>query len=130
MERTFEALLKLTKGLDEEEQRAVREEMDENSLALFDLLTKDGISKKERERVKQVARELLTKVQAEVDRIHDWRERQASRDTVRMSIHDFLYADDTGLSVDIYAEEEVEAMTERVFRHVFQSMPESLHCTH
>ncbi|MBF0435749.1 MAG: type I restriction endonuclease subunit R [Magnetococcales bacterium] len=126
IERTFEELLKFTACLDEEEQRAVREGLDEASLALFDLLAKPDISKKERERVKQVARELLAKVRAEVERIHDWRERQATRDAVRQEIHDFLYADDTGLPVDSYAEEEVEAMTERIFHHVFQSMPEPL----
>lgn len=126
IERTFEALLKLTEGLDKEEQRAVREGLDENSLALFDLLAKPDISKAERKRVKKVARELLVKVQAEVDRIHDWRERQTTRDAVRVSIHDFLYADDTGLPVDSYAEDEVEAKSEMVFRHVFQSMPEPL----
>lgn len=126
VERTFEALLKLAEGLDEEAQRAVREGLDENALALFDLLAKPDISKRERERVKQVAQELLAKVQAKVARIHDWRERQVSRDAVRVSIHDFLYADETGLPVYSYAEEEVEAMTELVFRHVFQSMPEPL----
>ncbi|MBF0401527.1 MAG: type I restriction endonuclease subunit R [Magnetococcales bacterium] len=126
VERTFEELLKLSEILDEEEQRAVREGLDEASLALFDLLAKPDISKKERERVKQVAQELLAKVRAEVERIHDWRERQVSRDAVRVSIHNFLYADDTGLPVDSYGEDEVEDMTERVFRHVFQSMPEPL----
>ncbi|MEO5362429.1 MAG: hypothetical protein H7838_02205 [Magnetococcus sp. DMHC-8] len=41
-------------------------------------------------------------------------------------IHDFLYADDTGLPVDSYGEDEVKAMTEQVFLHIFQSMPEPL----
>jgi type I restriction enzyme, R subunit len=126
IEKTFEALLKLSEGLDEEEQRAVREGLDENSLALFDLLAKPDISKTERERVKKVARELLVKVQAEVDRIHDWRERQSTRDAVRVSIHDFLYADATGLPIDSYDVGDVEAKTEMIFRHVFQSMPEPL----
>lgn len=57
--------------------------MDEDSLALFDLLAKPGMTKADRERIKQVAGELMAKVRAEVARIYDWRERQATRDAMR-----------------------------------------------
>ena len=40
IEKTFEALLKFVQDLDEEESRAVREGLDEESLAIFDLLKK------------------------------------------------------------------------------------------
>ena len=41
IEQTFAALLTLVQGLDEEESRALREGLDEESLAIFDLLRKD-----------------------------------------------------------------------------------------
>jgi len=42
---------------------------------------------------------------------------------VRLSIHDFLYSDDTGLPVDAYAEDEVGPLAGEVFRHVFRVYP-------
>jgi type I restriction enzyme R subunit len=46
IEKTFEALLKLVKDLDEEENRAMREGLDEESLAIFDLLKKPDLTSK------------------------------------------------------------------------------------
>ena len=43
IERIFEALLKLVQSLDEEESRAVREGLDEETLAIFDLLKKKDL---------------------------------------------------------------------------------------
>lgn len=45
IERTFEELLKFFEELEEEESRAVREELDEESLAIFDLLKKPDLDK-------------------------------------------------------------------------------------
>lgn len=44
IEKTFEALFKLVQELDEEESRALREGLDEESLAIFDLLRKPGLN--------------------------------------------------------------------------------------
>ena len=55
IERTFEALLKLVQELDEEESRAIREGLDEESLAIFDLLKKPDLSGAEIRRIKQTA---------------------------------------------------------------------------
>src|SRR5690606_41147411 len=40
IEKTFEALLKLNEELSHEEKRAIREGLDEESLVLFDLLSR------------------------------------------------------------------------------------------
>ncbi|MBF0613440.1 MAG: DUF3387 domain-containing protein, partial [Magnetococcales bacterium] len=117
---------RLNEALDEESQRAVREGLDEESLAMFDLLAKPNISTTERDQVKQVAKQLLTRVQDEVARIHDWRKLPRNRDSVRGIIHDILFADPTGLPVDCYDEDEVNHRTDLAFRHVFQFMPEPL----
>jgi type I restriction enzyme R subunit len=59
IERTFEELLKFVESLDNEEERAVREGLDEESLAIFDLLKKPALSKNDIKKVKTVALELL-----------------------------------------------------------------------
>ena len=65
IERTFEALLKLAASLSEEEKRAVKEGLDEESLALFDLLLKPELSKQDIKRIKKVAEGLYKTLQAE-----------------------------------------------------------------
>ena len=123
IERTFEALLKLVEELDEEESRAVREGLDEESLAIFDLLTKPDLSAPDVKRIKQMAVALLETLKAEKLRVDQWREKEAARDAVRVTIRDFLWSDETGLPSDDYSEAEVTAKAEDVFRHVFRAYP-------
>ena len=93
IERTFEALLELVRELDEEENRAVREGLDEESLAIFDLLKKPDLSAGEIARIKKVAVSLLEKLKAEKLQVDQWREKEATRDSVRVAIRDFLWSD-------------------------------------
>ncbi len=123
IEQTFEELLDLVQDLDQEESRAAREGLDEESLAIFDLLQKPNRSAPERERIKQVAVELLKTLKAEKLRVSQWRDKQATRDAVRVAIYDFLWRDNTGLPSDDYSEAEVGTKTDDVFRHVFRTYP-------
>jgi type I restriction enzyme, R subunit len=123
IEKTFEALLKLIEGLDEEESRAVREGLDEESLAIFDLLRKPELTPDETKSIKSVAVDLLEKVKSRIGDIDNWQEREATRDAVRLVIRDYLWSDDTGLPVDTYTEGDVDARTDDVFRHVFRVYP-------
>ncbi len=123
IERTFEALIKLVEELDEEESRAVREGLDEESLAIFDLLKKPDLSAPEVKRIKQVAVALLQTLKAEKLRVDQWRDKEATRAAVRVTIQDFLWSDETGLPSDDYSEAEVTARAEDVFRHVFRAYP-------
>ena len=123
IEKTFEALFKLEQELDEEEHRAVREGLDEESLAIFDLLKKPDLSPAEIRRIKSVAVELLAKLKAEKLKVDHWRDKEATRDAVRLAIRDFLWSDTTGLPVDNYSEEDVVQRAEDVFRHVFRAYP-------
>ena len=60
----FEALKKLIAEMEEEERRAAREELTEEELAIFDLLTKPEpkLTKAQEAEVKKVARDLLMKL--------------------------------------------------------------------
>ena len=64
IEKTFEALLRFVDELDEEESRAMREGLDEESLAVFDLLTKQDLSPSDIKRIKTVAVELLERLKS------------------------------------------------------------------
>ncbi len=123
IEQTFEALLKFFKNLDTEEKRYMREGLDEENLAIFDLLRKPELSATETKRVKQVAMELLKTLKKEKLKIDHWRDKESSRDAVKTAIGDFLWSDKTGLPISVYSEDEVNTKTEDVFRHVYRVYP-------
>ena len=74
-------------------------------------------------RIKQVAVELLKTLKAGKLRVNQWRDKEATRDAVRVAIRDFRWSDDTGLPADDYSEAEVGTKTDDVFRHVFRVYP-------
>ena len=123
IERTFEALLKFVQELDQEESRAVREGLDEESLAVFDLLRKPDLSAQDIKRIKTIAVELLQTLKAEKLRVDQWRDKEATRDAVKVTIHDFLYSDETGLPTGAYSDGEVTFRSDEIFQHVFRAYP-------
>lgn len=122
IEKTFEDLLRLDQQLDEEERRAVREGLDDESLAVFDLLKKPDLSAKEIKRIKAVAARLLEVLKTEKLRVDHWRDKEATRDSVRLAIRDFLWDDKTGLP-ETFADDDVEEKVEDVFRHIYRAYP-------
>ena len=64
IEELFEELVKLSRNLNEEQQRHVRENMTEEQLVIFDILTRPApeLSAGERTELKKVARELLGRI--------------------------------------------------------------------
>lgn len=99
IEKTFEALLKLNADLTHEEKRAMREEMDEESLVLFDLLSKPDLQAKEIVRIKKVAVKLLSTLKAERLKVANWQQKESMRNAVKQQIFGFLYDEKTGLPV-------------------------------
>jgi type I restriction enzyme, R subunit len=108
--------------LDEESTRAMREGLDEETLALFDLLKKPELDKKDIESIKKVAIELEAILRQKKKEIDDWRAKEQTRDEMRQAIRDFLYSDLTGLP-ESYDEPEVEAKAEAVFAHMYRASP-------
>ena len=114
--------MRLVGDLDVELTRAMREGLDEETLALFDLLKKPDLDKKDIERIKKVAVELLAILKRKKQEIDDWRAKEQTRDEMRQAIHDFLYSDATGLP-ETYGEDEISAKTQAVFAHVYRAYP-------
>ncbi len=87
----FEDLLALLRDLSEEDCRAVRENLSEEELAVFDILTKPdlALTDDERDTVKRIARELLDRVQHEIEAI-DWQRNPHTRAAVQSAIRTIL----------------------------------------
>jgi type I restriction enzyme, R subunit len=84
-------LVSFAQDLNEEQQRGIAENLNDEELALFDLLTRPDpkLSRSEREQVKLVAHELLDTLKAEM-LVLDWRKRQQSRAAVQLTIGKML----------------------------------------
>ena len=108
--------------MSDEEGRALREGLDEESLAVFDLLRKPDLGPGDIKRIKAVAVALLETLKAEKLRINHWCDKEATRDAVRLTIRDYLWSEKTGLP-EVYSELEVRERTEAVFVHVFRAYP-------
>lgn len=123
IEATFDALLEFVQELDEESRRALREGLDEETLVIYDLLYKPDLTAADMQRIKEVAVELLAALKVEKLRIDHWRDKEATRDAVRIAIHNFLWSDATGLPFPSYDEIEVAEKTTAVFQHVYRAYP-------
>lgn len=117
-EQYFQMLLDLLDDLKEEEQRAMRENLSEEELALFDLLQSapaPELTDEERESVKDGARELLDTLKNEKFVI-DWREKQQARSAVQVAIEKVL---DNYLPHS-YETEVYEKKVNTVYEHVYE----------
>ncbi|PYI88613.1 MAG: deoxyribonuclease HsdR, partial [Verrucomicrobia bacterium] len=92
LEQLFDELVKLSRNLSEEQQRHVRENMTEEELVIFDILTRPApeLSTEERTEVKKVARELLTRLKQLL--VLNWRQKSAARSQLKLTIEDGLDA--------------------------------------
>jgi type I restriction enzyme R subunit len=117
-EEFFQQLVAFAQSLNEEEQRGVGEQLNEEELALFDLLTRPQIelSDADRDKVKSTARELLATLKAG-RLVLDWRKRQQARAEVQVTIEKLL---DQGLP-RAYTPELFEQKTTAVFQHVYDA---------
>lgn len=118
VEKTFKDLNEfMQKDLTPEVERATREGLDEETLAIYDLLKKPKLTKKEQESVKEVAKELLAKLKEEKLKIDRWRESLRIRAQVKTLIIDKLY----WLPETSYPEEELEKKSKSVYQHVYKN---------
>ncbi len=115
VEAIFEELLKFAKKLNEEEQRHVREQMTEEELAIFDILTKPrvDISAKEEKQVKKVAKDMLQTLKAKA-LVLDWRKRQQTRAAVRLCIEEWL-----DKLPPVYTSAIYQTKCDAVYQHVY-----------
>jgi len=123
IEATFEALLKFVQELDEEESRAVREGLDEETLAIYDLLVKPDLKPQEIQKIKKVAQGLLKTLKGKLKDMYKFQDKEPTRDAVKVLIRNFLWDEKTGLPVENYSQNDVYKKAEAVFYHVFRAYP-------
>lgn len=94
VETFFRNLTEFAKALSKEEQRSIQENLSEEELAIFDLLTKPRmeLTAQEIKQVKQAAKDLLQTLRRE-KLVLDWRKQQETRAGVRVAIEEILDRD-------------------------------------
>jgi type I restriction enzyme, R subunit len=114
----FDKLIVLAQELSVEEQRTIAEQLSEEELAVFDLLTRPNmaLSEKEKDQVKKAARSLLETLKRE-RLVLDWRKKQQERARVLTTIKNIL---DSGLP-RIYTKELYEQKCDEVYQHIYDS---------
>lgn len=120
IEELFQELLKLSRNLSDEQQRHIRENMTEEELVIFDILTRPApeLSAEERAEVKKVARELLSRLKSLL--VLNWRQKSSARSQLKLAIEDVL---DTGLP-RAYDKPLYEQKCSALFEHIYESYPE------
>jgi type I restriction enzyme R subunit len=119
IEQLFEELLKLSNSLDAEQERHVRENMSEEELVIFDILTRPApeLTTAERDEVKKVARDLLSRLKGLL--VLNWRQKAAARSTLKLAIEDTLDTLPAAYDRPLFAQK-----CSALFEHVYESYPE------
>jgi len=113
----FEELVALAKELSKEDARAIKENLMEEELAIFDLLLKENLNPNQVEQVKKVAQELLAKLKTEKF-VLDWKRKEETRADVKITIRDMLY---DNLPEPAYSEQDCEDRTQKVYFHIYDN---------
>ena len=113
----FEQLIALANELVEEGYRAVTEQLSEEELAVFDLLTQPEINltQAEKEEVKAISKELLIKLKQE-KLFLDWRNTQQARAGVKVTINRTLE-----ILPECYTDVMYDQKREAVYQHIYDS---------
>ncbi|MYA70960.1 type I restriction endonuclease subunit R [Candidatus Poribacteria bacterium] len=114
----FEKLFDFVNDLNEEDQRASTEELSEEELAVFDLLTQrePHLTAPERNEVKDAVKEMLETLKRENLGL-DWRKHTQTRAQVRLAVGNIL---DKGLPQP-YTPELFNQKSEAVYQHIYDS---------
>ena len=118
--RAFENLSNFIKDLNIEDARAIREELDQESLAIFDLLRSGKeLTPSEIKEVKKVSVDILAKLKAEKLQIERWRESSQITAQVKTAIFDTLQ----WLPQTSYSDQDVSEKTIHVYQHIYTNYP-------
>jgi type I restriction enzyme R subunit len=118
--KAFEKLYEFVEQLNEEEARALRENLDEETLAIFDLLRSGKtLVGEELKDVKKVAADTLSKLKKEKLTIYRWRESLQITAQVKTLIYDSLQY----LPQQTYSDNEVAEKSDLVYQHIYTVYP-------
>ncbi len=120
IEKTFMALIDLSKSLDQEEKRFVREGFtDDEQLTIYDLLFKENISKSDIDKLKKVSVDLLVMIKNRIASLHNWREKATTTAIIGQLIHDTLYQE----LPEAYDISEIEPYSKKLYEYIYERYP-------
>ena len=111
----FNRLKDFAGELNEEDKRGISENLTEEELAIFDLLYKPDLTKKEKDKVRLVSKTILEKLKRE-KLVLEWRKRQQTRADVLLTIEMTLEE-----LPDSYAKPVYQEKCNLVYQHVYDS---------
>lgn len=111
----FDALTDFLNNLSKKDGRGMREGLDKEMRALFDLLKKNTLTDKQRNEVKNVAKQTLETLKAEKIKVERWRESTQLRAQVKTTIYYTLQ----WLLQEVYSEIEDDKKMNVVYQHIF-----------
>lgn len=117
IEETFAKVVMLVAEMDEELKRHVCEGLSEEELTLFDMLLKDNISKVDREKLKQVSKELLTALKGHLAMIPIWTKNAATQADVEILILNKLCS---SLPRPLFTDDDASALAKKLYDLVWQ----------
>jgi type I restriction enzyme, R subunit len=119
IEQLFQELLKLSNSLDAEQERHIRENLSEEELVVFDILTRPApdLNTEERNEVKKVAKALLARLETLL--VLNWRQKSAARSTLKLTIEDTLDTLPAAYDRPLFAQK-----CSALFEHVYERYPE------
>ncbi len=121
IEKTFMDLMDLVNGLDQEEQRYVREGFaSDEELSLYDMLFRDDLSKSEIKKIKEVSVSLLSKVKEKISQLDHWTDKQETKAVVDTLIRDTLWNE----LPECYDEISISEYRQRIYEYVYTRYPE------
>lgn len=117
IDELFKELFALSRSLNEEQERHVRENLSEEELVIFDILTRPApeLVSEERAEVKKVAKELLEKLKRLL--VLEWRQKATARSQVKLAIEELL---DQGLPRS-YTPDLYKQKCSAVFEHFYEA---------
>jgi len=117
IESWFAKLTAFARKLSEEDKRGISEQLTEEELVIFDLLTKPEVrlTNAEERDVKKVAKQLLeTLKQGKL--VLDWKKHQSTRASVRVTVETVLDELPRVFTKEVY-----DQKCERIYQHIFDS---------
>jgi type I restriction enzyme R subunit len=118
--KVFNDLEHFINDLSNEDSRAIREGLTEETLAIFDLLSEGKeLSAEEIKQVRKVGLETLDKLKEEKLKIERWRESRQISSQVWQMINDYLL----NLPMKTYTDDDVNEKTILVYQHIYTNYP-------
>ncbi|HEY5123181.1 MAG TPA: type I restriction endonuclease subunit R [Ignavibacteria bacterium] len=114
VEETFKELINFVSSLSEEKARVTREGLNEEQAAVFDILRKPELTTSDKNKVKEIAIELLEELKKEKLKVDQWTEKPTTSAAVFTTVSNYLYKE---LPYPTYQKDDIDEKTTLLYDH-------------